>query len=143
MWGFTGRERRKYVRLPGDLEVRFKLNEEKADMPWHKGVTRDISPEGLCLITDIFSKKKWQEIMKKKLSLYLEITFINVNENVTAEAEIYRVDIEAEVIWHRREKDEGKDLCFIGLHFSAIEKDKQETIRRYIIDNLVDKYRPT
>lgn len=64
MWRkiFTGRERRSFVRIPVALKIDFKINEESPDTSWHKGTTKNVSPEGICLVTDLFTKGKWEEI---------------------------------------------------------------------------------
>ena len=136
---FTGKERRRYVRLAAELSVEFEINGEGENTPRHKGVTRDISLEGLCLITDLFSKQEWEEITRKKKHLYLHIDFPEHKEKTEAEVQ----KIEVGVAWHRREeKKEGKDFFRIGLQFINIEKDSLEMIRSYIADNLVKKYKP-
>ncbi len=136
---FTGKERRGYVRLAIELSVEFKINGEGEDILWHKGATRNISTEGLSLVTDLFSKKEWEEIVKGKRHIYLQIDFPGHREK--AEAEVERIEVE--VVWHRHErKKEGKDIYHIGLQFTKIEKDSQEVIRRYITDSLLAKYMP-
>ena len=135
---FTGKERRRYIRLATELSVEFKINGEAEDTPWHKGVTRDISLEGLCLTADLLSKQEWEEIARKKKHLYLHIDFPGHEEKTEAEVQ----KIEVGVAWHRREeKKEEKDIYRIGLQFINIEKDSIEMIRNYIADNLITKYK--
>ena len=141
--GFTGRERRKYVRLPSQLNVDFQLDNAGNEIPTHKGITRDISPEGICLATDAFSKEEWDEIARKKrhLHLYIHIPAGDKEEKIKAEAEVRKVDVEAEVVWQEYEKIEEKNMCSLGLLFTKIEKNSHEIIRTYIADNLIAKYR--
>ncbi|MCK4244935.1 MAG: PilZ domain-containing protein [Candidatus Omnitrophica bacterium] len=135
---FTGKERRRYIRLATELSVEFKINGEAEDTPWHKGVTRDISLEGLCLITDLLPKQEWEEISRKKRHLYLHIDFPRHKEK--AEAKVQKIEVG--VAWHHREgKKEGKDIYRIGLQFIEIEKGSLEMIHRYIADNLITKYK--
>jgi c-di-GMP-binding flagellar brake protein YcgR len=145
MWRslFTGKERREYVRLNIELKVDFKLEGEDEKIPWHQGKTRDISPGGMCLATDVFSKKEWEEIARKKKHLRLYIYFPGYKEgHIKAEAEVQRIDMEAQVVWQMRESRGGKDECLLGLHFTKVEKDSQELIRGYIIEKLIKEYHP-
>ncbi|MBL7171132.1 MAG: PilZ domain-containing protein [Candidatus Omnitrophica bacterium] len=138
MWRkiFSGRERRRYVRLTTELKVDFKLDDEGSEIPSHKGVTRDISLEGICLTTDAFSKEKWEEIAQKKrhLHLYISIQGEGKKEKVEADAEVQRIGVKANVVWHQNH--------LLGLHFTQIEKNNQEIIRSLITDNLFAGYRP-
>lgn len=145
MWRniFTGKERRRFVRLPVELKVDFRLDREPDASAWHKGITRDICPDGICLTTDVFSGKEWMDIIEKGLSLSLYIFFPGIKEEkIGAEAEVQRIDVEARVVWHNHENTEEKDTCLLGLHFTRIEKESQEIIRKFIIDNLVKGYHP-
>ena len=143
MWPnlFTGRERRRYIRLPLEIEVNFKINGENGEGPWHSGRTRDISLEGICLVTDLFPKEKWEEIAQNKKHLHISLDFPGEKEKITAEAEVHRIEVEAQIVWRRHKKKEEKDICLLGLKFIRIEKDTQEIIRRYIADNLMSRYR--
>ena len=141
---FTGRERRKHVRLSTELNVDFKLDDEGSEIPFHKGMTRDISPEGICLATGAFSKKKWEEIVQEKRHLSVCIYFPPgyKEDKVKADAEVQRIDVVANVIWQQLEKRDGKDICLLGLYFTRIENNSQEIIRSFIAENLLKRYRP-
>jgi len=144
MWEFSGRERRKYVRLSTELNVDFRLDWEGNEIPLHKGMTRDLSLEGICLATDAFPREKWEEIVQKKTLLHLYIYFPpegDKENEVKVDAEAQRVEAESKVVWQRHEKRDGKDLCLLGLHFVGIEKNSHEIIRGYIANNLLAKYR--
>lgn len=137
---FMGKERRTYVRLDTKLTVEFRINGETGDTPWHQGTTKNISMQGICLVTDLFSKEKWEEMVKKKRHLYLRIGVPQLKEKINARAKV--VQIEVEVAWHRGEtKKEARTIFYIGLEFSKIERDSMVIIRRYILDNLITKYR--
>ena len=118
MWRkiFTGRERRQYVRLSTGLNVDFKLDSEGSEVPLHKGVTRDISSEGICLAADVSAKEKSR--------IHLYIYFPSHPP----------LDVDANVIWQHQH--------LLGLRFTKIEKDSQEIIRSFIANNLFKKYRP-
>ena len=146
MWRniFTGKERRRFIRLVTTRKVDFKINgENNNNTPWHSGETGNICLEGLCLITDIFSREKWEEVRQKKSYLYLQIYLPGNKEGVKAEAVLEKIDVKAEVVWHRREHKEGKEIYFLGLNFIHIENDSQEAIRQYIVNNLIKSYHPT
>lgn len=141
--GFTGMERRKYVRLATILNVDFKINGEGSDVSMHRGMTRDISQEGICLVTDAFFKEEWKEIAREKKHLSLYISFPGYKEKkVSAAAEVLKIDAKAEIVWQRHEEREGKDMCSLGLHFVNIERDGQEIIKSFIADNLLARYQP-
>lgn len=140
---FTGKERRGFARLVMAIKVDFKINGENGNTPWHSGETRNISPQGICLITDLFSIEKWEEIMQRKNHLYLRIYIPKEKERIEAEAVLEKIDVEAEVIWHRRENKEEKELLSLGLNFIDIEKASQDILKRYIVDNLIKKYNAT
>ena len=106
---FIGNERRTYVRLDTKLTVEFRINGETEDAPWHKGSTINISMRGICLVTDLFSKEKWEEMVEKKKHLYLRIHLPHVEEKVNARAKVEQIEVET--AWHRREtKKEGRDI---------------------------------
>lgn len=143
MWRniFTGKERRQYVRLNTELDVDFTLNGEAGEISAHKGKTEDISLEGICLATDIFTKGQWESVARENKHLRLCIYFPGYkDEKVRADAEVQSIAVEAEVVWQHVKKGGEKDMCSLGLHFTNIEKSGQELIRRFIADSLIKRY---
>jgi c-di-GMP-binding flagellar brake protein YcgR len=136
--GFNGQERRKYVRVPDPLPVKFRLM-AKGDpgyiLDWTDCQTRDISTGGACIEIENIDKEKGDVIGSGTVIFELEITLPS-QKKIVAKGNMYFVKVLGESVWNHYIKEKLK----VGIRFIEISGESEKQISEYIVQQYLDSY---
>ena len=133
---FNGSERRAYVRLEKSLSVRLKVTGNPSSKTF-TATTKNISQGGICL-----------EIQQKQEALLEALTSANHQIGIDLNALIPQHNpaasershwISGRVDW-TCELDQAHQTLLVGLEFENISDEARKRIRKYLVDQFLQKY---
>ena len=129
MSNFPGSEKRQFVRVPVDIEVKYRFIGPSGVAPTpdatYSGKTGNVGAGGLLLVAQLPEAELIADLLMGKVAVALEL-FLPEHDSISALSRVAWLET----------VDEQNNTCSIGLTFKEITASAQDALFRFVINSV-------